>query len=230
MECGFHGMRVSWNAGFMECGFHGMRGLMGCAVPCAKISCAELPATARQPVAESARAPRAVRRRAGKALRRANRQALLERGATRSVQPGCSADRMQRGFFHGLLEPIRGNGAHPGKRGPSGKTGPIIRGNRAHPSMPMSLDLPRKRGVRRGGLCGERVGAMRLRFRNYPVVREERSGPRLRHRRSGHPDGLFRHGEGRFPHGKCRSRPVVPVGLPGVPNRANVVPSSHVQV
>ena len=202
----------------MECGFHGMRGLMGCAVPCAKISCAKLPATARQPVAESARAPRAVRRRAGKALRRANRQALLEREATRSAASSRDA------------APIECSGvSSTGCSNPSGETGPI-REDRAHPSMPMSLDLPRKRGVRRGGLCGERVGAMRLRFRNYPVVREERSGPRLRHRRSGHPDGLFRHGEGRFPHGKCRSRPVVPVGLPGVPNRANVVPSSHVQV
>ena len=42
MECRFHGMQVSWDARS-----RGMRGLVGCAVPCAKISCAELPATAR---------------------------------------------------------------------------------------------------------------------------------------------------------------------------------------
>ena len=108
----------------MECGFHGMRGLMGCAVPCAKISCAKLPATARQPVAESARAPRAVRRRAGKALRRANRQALLERGATRSAASSRDA------------APIECSGvSSTGCSNPSGETGPI-RGNRAYPGKP----------------------------------------------------------------------------------------------
>ena len=53
------GKRISWNAGShgmqvsSECAVswdarsRGMRGLVGCAAPCAKISCAELPATAR---------------------------------------------------------------------------------------------------------------------------------------------------------------------------------------
>ena len=92
VACGFHGMRVSWNAG-----------LVGCAVSCAKISCAELLATARTPWIDPASHRERVQR-------RSNAAGFLPRAArTHPGKPGPS----------GETGPIRGNRAHPGKPGPS---------------------------------------------------------------------------------------------------------------